>query len=276
MSVNFSRLFLCLSALAAVQSAYGAGGVTLIDQKAVLSGKVTELDTPGFPVTISESGSYRLGSNLVVPDGGTTAIQITADDVTLDMDGFSIIGPNTCTPNPVRCTISGGSGIGIVAVNPTGPSPANVRVRNGVVRGMGGHGIRMMGDGTSVEHVQSVSNGGPGIVVGQGSIIDSLTELNSSGAAMVGLVVRGSVSMNNVFGIFVRPGGVAIGNVAIGNAATGLAVNNASATNNTANNNGSFGIDADCPGTLVGNTATGNAGGNIHATGVCTMADNAQ
>ena len=147
---------------------YAVDGVTLIDQKAALSGKVTISDAAGFPVTISQSGSYRLASNLVVPDSTTTAIEVTADDVTLDLNGFSIVGPNVCLPNPTRCTFSG-TGIGVMAVGPPGVvSPANVRVSNGTVRGMGGHGIRMMGNGTVVERVRSVTNGGPGIVVGQG------------------------------------------------------------------------------------------------------------
>jgi hypothetical protein len=164
-----------------------------------------------------------------------------------------------------------------MAVGPTGvASPAKVRVMNGTVRGMGGHGIRMMGDGTVVERVQSVSNGGPGIVVGEGSVIDSVAKLNASGAAIVGLVVRGCVSANNIFGIFVRPGGVASGNTAVNNGAGGLSVNNATATGNTAMNNASYGIDAVCPGALVGNTAFGNGTVNIQTNGVCTMLSNAQ
>src|SRR5512140_1214692 len=70
-----------------------ADGVILIDQKAALSGKVTPLDTAGFPVTISEPGSYRLSGNLTVADAASTAIQITADNVTLDLNGFTISGP---------------------------------------------------------------------------------------------------------------------------------------------------------------------------------------
>jgi hypothetical protein len=146
---------------------------------------------------------------------------------------------------------------------------------NGTVSGMGGHGIRMMGDGTVVERVNSVSNGGPGIVVGEGSVIDSVAKLNASGAAIVGLIIRGCVSANNIFGIFVRPGGVASGNVAINNGAGGISVNNASATGNTAYNNGDYGFDGVCPGTLIGNTANRN-GINIRTNGACTMADNAQ
>lgn len=251
-----------------------AEGITLIDQKAARQGKVSQNDTPGFPVTISEAGSYRLAGNLEVPDAATTAIEITADNVTLDLNGFTISGPNVCTPNPVRCTFSGG-GIGIKAAGDVGVvSPANVRVMNGMVRGMGGHGIRMMGDGTLVQNVVSMSNGGPGIVVGEGSVIDSVAKLNGSGAALVGLIVRGCTAVNNVFGIFVRPGGVATGNVALGNAAVGISLNNGTATGNTANNNGTYGIDATCPGALVGNTAFGNASGGVRVTGACAMGNN--
>src|SRR5262249_45497549 len=149
MPIHVWRSLLRAAALIALaQGLPAVDGVTLIDQKAVSAGKVTPLDTPGFPVTISESGSYRLTGNLAVPDAATTAIQITAANVALDLNGFTISGPNSCTPNPTRCTYSGGAGIGVMAVGPPGVvSPANVRVMNGVVRGMGGHGIRMMGDG---------------------------------------------------------------------------------------------------------------------------------
>ena len=186
----------------------------------------------------------------------------------------SINGPNTCTPNPVQCTYSGGGGIGVKAIAASGPSPDNVRVQNGTVRGMGGHGVRMLGNGTVVERVHSVSNGGPGIVVGEGSVIDSIVSLNASGAALVGTIVRGCIATNNVFGIFVRPGGVAIGNVAAFNAAGGISVNQATAANNTANNNGDYGIDGACPGVLVGNTAHNNGTINIKTNGQCTLANN--
>ena len=246
------------SLLAFVVMAFGtntaSAAVVSIDQKHAQAGKVTAGDAPGFPVTISESGSYRLTSNLVVTEAGVTAIEITADDVTIDLAGFSIVGPNTCTGTPVVCTIQGG-GIGIKAVADEGLSPENVRVMNGTVRGMGGHGIRLIGNGTVVERVQAVSNGGPGIVVGMGSIIDSVAAFNGSGAAVVGLIVRGTVARNNVFGIFIRPGGVATGNSAINNAGTGLSVQ--------------------CPAVVVGNSTTNN-GTDLQVNGVCAVANHAQ
>ncbi len=78
-------------------------GVRIITQKRAGQGNVTTGDTPGFPVTISESGSYRLGSNLIVPDADTTAIDITAGNVVVDLNGFSILGPGT-PGTPARLT----------------------------------------------------------------------------------------------------------------------------------------------------------------------------
>jgi hypothetical protein len=51
-----------------------ADGVVYIDQNHALGGGVTPGDAAGFPVTISQSGSYRLSGNLTVPDLNTTAI----------------------------------------------------------------------------------------------------------------------------------------------------------------------------------------------------------
>jgi hypothetical protein len=270
-------MLMCVTISVLTQAVYAVDGVTLIDQKVALSGKVTPGDAAGFPVTISQPGSYKLAGNLTVTDFATTAIEITADNVTLDLNGFSITGPNVCTPNPTRCTVSGAAGIGVMAVGAAGQlSPANVRVHNGVVQGMGGHGIRMMGNGTVVENVRAVGNGGPGIVVGNGTVADSTAELSASGAALVGLMVRNCIAMNNVFGIFIRPGGVGMGNVSISNQVGGISVNQATAIGNTANSNGEYGIDAVCPAVLANNTATLNASVNYRTSGVCAASNNAQ
>src|SRR5438093_8400021 len=82
--------------VAAAVPVYALDGVVLINQNAALAGNVTPGDTPGFPVTISVTGSYKLSGNLTVPDANTTAILINADDVTIDLNGFSIIGPTVC------------------------------------------------------------------------------------------------------------------------------------------------------------------------------------
>src|SRR5438128_5729077 len=70
---------------------YAVDGVVLIDQNRALAGSVTFGDAPGFPVTLSQPGSYRLSGNLTVPDANTTAIEVTANNVTIDLNGFSIL-----------------------------------------------------------------------------------------------------------------------------------------------------------------------------------------
>ncbi len=48
----------------------------------------TPIGQADVPMTITNSGSYLLTSNLILP--GATAITINADDVTLDLNGFTI------------------------------------------------------------------------------------------------------------------------------------------------------------------------------------------
>jgi lipopolysaccharide export system protein LptA len=48
------------------------------------------------PFTISASGSYALTGNLTV-SSSQTAITVNADYVTIDLNGFAIVGPNTCS-----------------------------------------------------------------------------------------------------------------------------------------------------------------------------------
>src|SRR5437660_11740367 len=106
MQSHGKSLFLILSACAI--PAYAVDGVVLINQSAALAGNVTPGDAPGFPVTISAAGSYRLSGNLTVNDANTTAIQITADNVAIDLNGFSIIGPTVCSGSPVTaCSPAG-------------------------------------------------------------------------------------------------------------------------------------------------------------------------
>ena len=46
---------------------YAVDGVVLINQSAALAGNVTPGGTPGFPVTVSVSGSYTLSGNTQRP-----------------------------------------------------------------------------------------------------------------------------------------------------------------------------------------------------------------
>jgi hypothetical protein len=220
---------------------YAVDGVALIDQTHALAGGVTPGDAPGFPVTISLPGSYRLSGNLTVPDANTTAILITADNVTIDLNGFSIVGPTICmTDGRTASCNSTGTGDGVDAGSRT-----NITVINGTVRGMGNIGINIPGvgsfgfgdqgnKGAYVEKVHAVSNGGAGIVVTSGMVIGNAA-ISNGGA-----------------GIFSSLGPV-IGNTANYNGLDGIDVLFGAASGNTATGNFGFGIFITCPSVVVGN-----------------------
>ena len=86
-------------------AAYAVDGVLEINQVCATTNGCFPSDPGGFPVAIANPGSYRLTGNLQVPDASTSAITITAEDVTLDLNGFALLGVTTCTGDPVTsCT----------------------------------------------------------------------------------------------------------------------------------------------------------------------------
>lgn len=269
------RPMVCVFIFAAISSSlYAVDGVVLIDQNRALAGYVTPDDGPGFPVTISQSGSYRLSGNLTVPDLNTTAIQITADFVTLDLNGFSIIGPAVCTGSPIKCSAPG-KGIGVQAGGDQPHGPRGVRVLNGSVHGMGLMGIWMTGDGSFVSRVAVDGNAGGGMSVA-GSVIESAATQNGS-FGIIGVTVRDSTAVQNLGdGIILATGGVATGNSSSDNGGYGLYVQAGTATGNTLFLNKSFGISALCPSSIVGNTVVASDLGSIETSREdCVLANNA-
>src|SRR5215471_14991683 len=87
-------LFILISAVPILASA--AAAQVHISQTAALAGGITPGDAPGFPVTITSPGNYVLDSDLAVADADTTAIDVSADNVTIDLNGFTIRGITVC------------------------------------------------------------------------------------------------------------------------------------------------------------------------------------
>ena len=129
----------------------------------------------GFPYVISEPGSYKLTGNLTVPDENTTAIEVQADNVTVDLNGFAIIGPVQCTAEngSVSCSAQG-TGIGVQAQIFVFATV----VRNGSVRGMGSAGVSIQSG--RVEGVRALQNGGNGIRFGRGIVRGCLAQSNGT------------------------------------------------------------------------------------------------
>jgi hypothetical protein len=219
-------LFVAL-AVVAMGPAEAVDGVTEINQAKALAGGVTPSDGPGFPVLILDTaGSFRLTSNLVVPDADTTAIRVSSFsgpvEVTIDLNGFSIIGPVECerVDTETVCSASGtGSGIDV------GSMGVALTVTNGTIRGMGNHGIAatFSGGRTRIDNLIAVSNASNGISVLLTQITNSRAELNGQDGVSAtddGGVIRGcSFRDNGNYGLYSTAGNGIGDNAFYGNTA---------------------------------------------------------
>ena len=86
-------------------------GVLEINQTCAVQTGCFPGDTPGFPVTIDGSAgrSYRLSGDLTIADANNDGIRVDADSISIDLNGFSIIGPGTCSGSPNVCTLTSGN-----------------------------------------------------------------------------------------------------------------------------------------------------------------------
>ena len=78
-------------------------GVLEINQTCAVQTGCFAGDTAGWPVTITEGGSYRLTSNLIVPDKTTGAILVSTSSVSIDLNGFEIVRSD-CVGATENCT----------------------------------------------------------------------------------------------------------------------------------------------------------------------------
>lgn len=190
-----------------VGSAHAVDGVVLIDQNRALAGGVTPADRPGFPVTISVSGSFRLSSDLVVPPN-TSGIEITDNpgdpngltrdpnfdaSVTIDLNGFAIVGPRACSTGPATAVPGCHGIVSLSQVN------GSLIVRSGAIRGMGGAAIWAAGrvgefDSSKVaivDHVHMFDNGASA-VLGTASLLNC--EVHGGVIRVFKGLIRGSVT----------------------------------------------------------------------------------
>jgi hypothetical protein len=259
-------------------------GVLEIDQTCVAAGCFPG-DIAGFPVQIVTPGSYLLTSNLVVA-GGTAAISIGADDVSLDLGGFEVSGPVNCQIAPFDIVCQGATNASAIEAAASGTV-----VRNGSVRGFsegGSLGCVAVTAGR-VEELAVSECSGVGIGVGEGVVRRNVvrgiggTGINASGVVAdnrvsftggAGIVGFGSVIGNDVRltaanGMTVQ--GTATGNSVdqTGQGAPGIVCSGlCSVTHNTVLDCGEIGIllIGGSVATLIGNVVTDCVGVGIHST----------
>ena len=213
------------------QPSAGADGVLELNQAKALVGGVTASDTAGFPVTLDSAGSYQLTGNLDI--GAAIGVQITADDVTLDLNGFVISGP-------------GGTNSANDGVNSSG---TNTSVKNGTIRSVQGDGVSC-GVSCTVERVRIMSAGSNGIAAGGNAAIRNNLIVDASS---IGIVCgRASLVTDNVVQ---NPGSIGLF----------LTAGRTGARSNVIENAGNDGIHARSSALLVNNISTQSTGNGIAA-----------
>jgi parallel beta-helix repeat protein len=234
-----------------------------------------------LPYTITTQGYYVINQNLKANWHG---IKVQANNVTIDLKGYSISGNNA----------SGGYGVYMNGCT-------NVEIRNGTIRNFGSHGIYEESDTSGNSHrvinVRVVNNKGAGIFlagstyiannymikdctvsnnghngisVGFGSMVTGNTIHNNGSHGIVsaaGSMVTGNISSNNggagiiaaSSGVIAHPGSTVNGNTTYGNGWNGIVAGYGSTvTGNTSSNNVYDGIVADVGSTVKNNTVYGN------------------
>lgn len=241
--------------LALSAPALASDGVLEINQTCATTTGCFAGDAPLFPVTITParagagSGSYRLTSNLEIASAGTTAIEITANAVVLDLGGFVIEGPVTCTGVPVASCSPAGAGIGV-------SGSSDVTVKNGTITGMGNDAVQLA-NSSRAEGLNVLRNGGDGIVLGDESI------------------ARGNiVTSNGGTGIRCNSQCVVSENTSTGNGSDGIVVPSGAVSANSASRNGGrgglFGVNTTFAQNLFsGNLPPDQSGGHAGGGNVC-------
>ena len=164
-----------------------------------------------LPATIDSQGIYCLTGNLATSQTSGYAITITANNVTLDLNGWKVGGQAAGTDT---------NAFGIFS------TATNVTVKNGIVRGFS-FGIRLMGRGAVVRDMLVDQNTRFGIYVeGQGAVVEHNQVVDTGGSTtstVVGIIATGvgsTVSNNTVSGV------TAVGS----NGEWGISVNGANST----------------------------------------------
>lgn len=214
-----------------------------VEPRILISNETTPGDSDSV-FKISQPGSYYLGGN-VAGVAGKHGIEIAADDVTLDINGFALIGV-------------AGSLNGVVAAEfPT--TRTDLMIRNGTVAAWGGHGIHVeIGFNVQIEDVRAARNTGNGILLesGSGNTVTHCAA-SSNGLSGIDAGINSTVSLCTV----------------VLNGQNGIvASNGGSVTDCTANQNSGDGIQVGTRCRVVGNHCVQNGlnaavGAGIHVLG---------
>lgn len=216
--------------------------------------EVNSTYTPGdadSSFVISQPGSYYLADN-ITGESAKYGIKITAGDVTLDLNGFALIGV-------------GGSLSGINVSS----AQLNIAIRNGTIRDWGSRGLSASNASDSqFQDLRASGNGAPGLQIGSGCVLVGCTandNTNQGINAGVGCTITDCTAESNSGTGFVVGDDCALAHCTTkSNTATGFVTGQGCSLEScTAASNGSDGFDAGNSSSLLNCAARGNTGDGI-------------
>jgi len=218
--------------------AQAADGQILITHAKALGGNVTPGDAANYPVTLSRSGSYILGSDLS-PGPNRDAIVVASSDIAIDLNGFKISGGPAGGTNNAR--------FGILA------NGDRLTVRNGTITGFESSAIQAPN-----RHY---------LIVEQMRMINSLHGI-SNPTGRFARIQNNTIATNLRTGIICGANCHVESNVVSGNGYWGIYIDAGTVLDNTITNNGRSGIYV-ISGTIGygNNTLIGNNTGSVQIDG---------
>ena len=268
------RLLFCITLVAAAGMAVWAGSLTpppeAFDDSNNPKGYMktlneteprTAIAQKDMPLVITNSGSYYLTESLL-GQANTNGIEITANNVHLDLNGFTLGGVSN-------------SWSGIYASG----SRRNITVANGVLRGWGWYGLDAGGaDDSHVIDVKAYTNSSLGIYVGDGCSVVRCTAASNGGSGIYAgsnCNIDGCTSRSNGSdGFYVGDASKVTGCIARDNTRDGIDVStDCRVVGSIAKGNGEHGIEASSVCNIIDCVSRGNAQDGIYVTDDCTIRD---
>jgi hypothetical protein len=161
---------------------YAVDGQILVNQATVAS-------AGGFPYKIMQGGSYKLSGNLVVSSINTNGIDIEADNVTLDLNGFTI----SCAA--ANCNQES-TGSGVYAPN------NGITLENGAIAGFR-YGADIAGTRDIVQGIKATGNA-IGISALNSIVKQNNVDSNGTGIQAFDCLVLENVAIDNGVGLDVE------------------------------------------------------------------------
>ncbi len=224
--------------------------------------EISQADMASPPYEITNSGSYVLTENLLVTNTGVYGIDVQVNNVTIDMNGFTLTGPGANSQDGIYQAIT----------------LRNLRVHNGkVVNWLASYkyGVRAMGVNNQFKDLQASSNYS-GLFSGEGSVLIACAANNNSAAGitcMKGSIVNEcSAVSNGDRGISVSAGSTVSKSCAYNNGMDGIHIDPQSvASECSANDNGDDGMSTGFGSAVINCVVSGNSNHGIAGSRYCTI-----